>query len=213
MARVDYHLGQPCQYHQRYDQQLVRNPFECLMGKLFKRSLPTKVILERILIETFTWCMIQLMLMMEYFSFNAVIYNNFALHDDCTLRKSVKSVRIQSYSGSYFAAFGLTTERWGVSLRSQSEFGKLWTRITPNTDTFLAVVFIIWFKTICFVKFIWCFSSEFSLSWEYFQKTFWYHQNTINETDVKDFLVMAFVQFHENKYYVGEIFEEEFNFQ
>ena len=97
-----YHLGQPCQYQQRYDQQLVRNPFECLMGKLFKRSLPTKVILERILIETFTWYMIQLMLMMEYFSFNAVLYNNFALHDDCTLRKSVKSVRIQSYSGPYF---------------------------------------------------------------------------------------------------------------
>ena len=30
----------------------------------------------------------------------------------------VKSVRIRSYSGPYFPAFGLNTERYGVSLRS-----------------------------------------------------------------------------------------------
>ena len=52
----------------------------------------------------------------------------------------VKSVRIRSYSGPYFPTFGLNTERYGVSLRIQSEWGKIRTRITPNTDTFYAVV-------------------------------------------------------------------------
>ena len=36
----------------------------------------------------------------------------------------VKSVRIRSYSGLHFPAFGLNTERDGVSLRIQSECGK-----------------------------------------------------------------------------------------
>ena len=43
---------------------------------------------------------------------------------------SVRSVRIWSYSCPHFSAFGLKTE---------SEYGKMWTRITPNTDTFYAV--------------------------------------------------------------------------
>ena len=51
----------------------------------------------------------------------------------------VKSVRIRSYSGPYFSAFRLNTESYGVSLRIQSECGKIRTRITPNTDTFYAV--------------------------------------------------------------------------
>ena len=50
-----------------------------------------------------------------------------------------RSVRIQSYSGLYFPAFRLNTERYSVSLRIQSECGKIWTGITPNTDTFYAV--------------------------------------------------------------------------
>ena len=54
----------------------------------------------------------------------------------------VKSVFIQSYSGPYFPAFGLNTERYGVSLRIQSECGKIRTRITPNTDTFHAVHYL-----------------------------------------------------------------------
>ena len=41
----------------------------------------------------------------------------------------VKSVRIRSYSGPYFTAFGLNMERYEV----------MWTRITPNMDTFHAV--------------------------------------------------------------------------
>ena len=42
----------------------------------------------------------------------------------------IKSVRIWSYSGPYFSAFGLNI---------QSECGSTWTRITPNTGTFRAV--------------------------------------------------------------------------
>ena len=52
-----------------------------------------------------------------------------------------KSVRIRSYSGPHFPAFGLNTERYSVSLRIQSECGKMQTRITPNTDTFHTVYF------------------------------------------------------------------------
>ena len=52
----------------------------------------------------------------------------------------VKSVRIRSFSGPYFPAFGLNTERYGVSLHIQSECGKIRTRKTPITDTFHAVL-------------------------------------------------------------------------
>ena len=51
----------------------------------------------------------------------------------------MKSVRIRSYSGPYFPAFGLIRERYGVSLRIQSECEIVRTRITPNMDTFYAV--------------------------------------------------------------------------
>ena len=51
----------------------------------------------------------------------------------------VKSERIRSYSGPHFPAFGLNTERYGVSLRIQSECRKMRTRINPNTDTCQAV--------------------------------------------------------------------------
>ena len=52
----------------------------------------------------------------------------------------VKGVRIWSYSGQFFPAFELNTKRHGVSLRIQSECGKMWTRVTPNTDAFHAVI-------------------------------------------------------------------------
>ena len=53
----------------------------------------------------------------------------------------MKSVRIRSYSGLHFHAFGVNTERYSASLRIQSEWGKIWTRITPNTETFYAVLY------------------------------------------------------------------------
>ena len=52
----------------------------------------------------------------------------------------IKSVRIRSYSGPHFPAFGLNTERYGVSLRIQSKGGKMRTRITPNTNIFHKVL-------------------------------------------------------------------------
>ena len=51
----------------------------------------------------------------------------------------VKSVRIRSFSGLCFSALGLNTKRYSVSLRIQSECGKIRTRKTPNTDTFHSV--------------------------------------------------------------------------
>ena len=52
----------------------------------------------------------------------------------------VKSVHIQSYSCPQFPAFGLYTERYSVSLRIQSEGGKIRTRITSNRVTFYAII-------------------------------------------------------------------------
>ena len=51
----------------------------------------------------------------------------------------IKSVRIWSFFGSYFAVFGLNTERYRVSLRTMSKCRKVRTKKTPNTDTFHAV--------------------------------------------------------------------------
>ena len=56
---------------------------------------------------------------------------------------TVKSVRIRSYSGPYFPAFGLNMERYSVSLRIQSECGKMRTRVSPNGDTSYAVCYIV----------------------------------------------------------------------
>ena len=61
--------------------------------------------------------------------------------EGCSVLHYVKSVRIDSYSGPYFPAFGLNTERYAVSLRIQSECGKIQTRIIPNTDTFYALLY------------------------------------------------------------------------
>ena len=43
---------------------------------------------------------------------------------------------VKSVSCLYFPAFGLNTERYGVSFRIQSEYGKIRIRKTSNTDTF-----------------------------------------------------------------------------
>ena len=54
----------------------------------------------------------------------------------------VKSDHIRSYSGQYFPAFGLNTGRYSVSLRIQSECGRIRTNISPNTDTFHALIVV-----------------------------------------------------------------------
>ena len=71
-------------------------------------------------------------------SYNSKLQNVVILIRSVLNKHCVKSACIRSYSGSYFPAFELNTERYGISLRIQSECGKIWTRITPNTDTFHA---------------------------------------------------------------------------
>ena len=51
----------------------------------------------------------------------------------------MKSAHVRNYFRPHFPTFGLNTERYWVSLRIQSECGKIRTRRTPNTDTFYAV--------------------------------------------------------------------------
>ena len=63
----------------------------------------------------------------------------FALLLTTTAYKVSGVIRIWSYSGPYFAAFGLYKERYSVSLFIQSECGIMRARITPNADTFHAV--------------------------------------------------------------------------
>ena len=51
----------------------------------------------------------------------------------------VKTILIRCFSGPYFLAFGLNTERYGLSFRIQSKWGKIRTRKSPNTATFHAL--------------------------------------------------------------------------
>ena len=66
----------------------------------------------------------------------------------------LKSVRIRCFSGPYFPVFGLNTERYRVSLHIQSEYGKIRTRKTPNTDTFNAADEMINFDLVLSLKFL-----------------------------------------------------------
>ena len=54
-----------------------------------------------------------------------------------------RSLRIQRFSGQYFPAFGLNTDRYSVSLRIQFKCGKTRTRKPPNIDTFHAVTILL----------------------------------------------------------------------
>ena len=54
----------------------------------------------------------------------------------------MKGVQIRSFFWSVFSAFGLNTERYGVSLRIQSNTGKYEPEKTPYLDTFHAVSII-----------------------------------------------------------------------
>ena len=65
----------------------------------------------------------------------ASFFSTFSLQVHC-----VKNVRIWSFSGPYFPAFGLNKQRYFVSLCIQSKFGKMWSRKTPNMGPFHAVV-------------------------------------------------------------------------
>ena len=74
-----------------------------------------------------------------------ILVNSILLHDAdhfCSIvcnEHCVKSARIRSFSGLYFPAFGLNTERYGVFLLIQSKCGKIRTSKSLNTDTFHAM--------------------------------------------------------------------------
>ena len=51
----------------------------------------------------------------------------------------MKSVRIWSFYGPHLYAFTLNMERYSVLPHSQSKCGKIWTKRTPNKDTFYAM--------------------------------------------------------------------------
>ena len=65
----------------------------------------------------------------------SIIINSLASH-------YVNIFCIRGCSGPLFPAFGLNTERYGVSHRIQSKCGQIKTRIIQNTDTFHVVWFV-----------------------------------------------------------------------
>ena len=71
--------------------------------------------------------------------FNSLYTNSIMFLGTFSSAHCVKIVRFRSCSGPYFPAFELNTEWYGVSLRIQSECGKMLNRIKPNTGTFHAV--------------------------------------------------------------------------
>ena len=87
----------------------------------------------------------------------------------------VKSVRIRSFSDSYFPAFGLNTD-W-----IHCQCGNIRTRNTPNTDTFYAVLAI--FST-SYVRSIYILYPESNL-WE----SYWItdQNNLLNFVDILQF--------------------------
>ena len=54
----------------------------------------------------------------------------------------IKSVRIWGYFGRHFLAFGVNTERYGVSLHIQSKYRKMQTRIALEYGHFSCSVCI-----------------------------------------------------------------------
>ena len=60
-------------------------------------------------------------------------------HNNIDVHHYIKSFGIGNFFGPYFPAFGLNSARYSVSVRIQSECGKIRTRKTLNTDTLSAV--------------------------------------------------------------------------
>ena len=99
------------------------------ISKSTSRKFPkTTSVFEIVEIIDFCWRTWQNLFLLTY----ARRLNHYGSH-------CMKSVRIRNFSGPYFPAFGLNTDRYGISFRIQSECGKIRTRKTPNTDTFHAV--------------------------------------------------------------------------
>ena len=65
----------------------------------------------------------------------------------------MKSVRIWSYSGPYFPAFGLNTERYGVSFRIQSKCEKIRTLYAVQFSFTDHIAYIVTWKFVLFACF------------------------------------------------------------
>ena len=76
---------------------------------------------------------------------------------------SVKSVRIWSYYGPHFPAFGLNMERYFVSLRIQSEFRKMSTSFPAHLFTIMRNA-----KNRLFFKLLWGQGWEYNSIYRYF---------------------------------------------
>ena len=68
------------------------------------------------------------------------------MHETDLTRTARKVSKYGVFSGPYFPAFELNTERCGVSLRIQFECGEIRTKKTPYLDTFFALSSIVTMK-------------------------------------------------------------------
>ena len=117
----------------------------CLILNYFIISLRYSFIHSSLNYSSYFFLSIKLLFLMSSEickEYREYLYLSYALRGKCPLFERihcVKSARVRNYSGRHFPAFGLNTERYFVSLRIKSEYGKMRTRITPNTGTFHAV--------------------------------------------------------------------------
>ena len=75
--------------------------------------------------------------------YNTKETNSVSVKINAFVNVRVKSVRIRSFSVSYFPAFGLNGESYAVSLHIQSECWEIRSRKTLNTDTSSSVYWYI----------------------------------------------------------------------
>ena len=64
------------------------------------------------------------------------------MYERVKYQKKTYTLRVWSFSGHYFPAFELNTNRYSVSLRIQFEYGKIRIRKTLNTGTFQILILI-----------------------------------------------------------------------
>ena len=77
----------------------------------------------------------------------------YVIKNQLTCSKWVTKI-LQRYENNVQQTLKRDMERYGVSLRIQSECGKIRTRITSNTDAFYAVIRV-WFLVLNSVTLIW----------------------------------------------------------
>ena len=107
----------------------TRNLVETTKTSLMRPSSSTKSLI--IIAHDLRWCQAWSMM-----SFTAWKGSVFGVNLD---RIFPHSDWIRRY-GPHFCSFELNMERYSIPLRILSEWGKIQTRMTPNTDTFYAVV-------------------------------------------------------------------------